>query len=82
MLSDKIDFQNYISENGDIIEKEPIRKREEKKWESRSNTKNARTRSIWIFSFWTIARLAEHICNFHGSTRRGANSNKLSVAAA
>lgn len=38
--------------------------------------------SGWIFSFRTMPRLAERICNFCGSVRRGANSNKLSVAAA
>lgn len=48
----------------------------------RCNKEDVRNRPIWIFSFRTMPRLAERICNFCGSVRRGANSNKLSVAAA
>lgn len=48
----------------------------------RCNGEDVRNRPIWIFSFRTMPRLAERICNFCGSVRRGANSNKLSVAAA
>lgn len=48
----------------------------------RCNREDVRNRPIWIFSFRTMPRLAERICNFCGSVRRGANSNKLSDAAA
>lgn len=48
----------------------------------RCNREDVRNRPIWIFSFRTMPRLAERICNFCGGVRRGANSNKLSVAAA